>query len=99
MRLQIYRIRGNIGCTMGKWSFMTFNRALLQLCLLLLMLMFIVPVFAQGEDPCVQTPSKTSERLYKKARELQKAGKKEDALEVYEELLSQDPTYLEAQYY
>ena len=88
-----------MGCTMGKWSFMTFNRALLQLCLLLMMLMFIMPVFAQEEDPCVQTPSKTSERLYKKARELQKAGKKEDALEVYEELLAQDPTYLEAQYY
>lgn len=69
---------------------------------LTLVLLFVMGsiCFAQDDaDPCVQTPSKSSEKLYKKARDLQKAGKKAEALEIYDELLSQDPDYLEAQYY
>lgn len=98
--------------TIGKWTFLALDRLFRQQCqslhrlpqliglMVLLLVLPIVPVLAQNDDdPCVQHPSKTSEKLFKKARDLQKAAKKEDALEVYEELLAQDPTYLEAQYY
>ncbi len=37
--------------------------------------------------------------MYKKAREFQKSGKKSEAVEIYEELLAENPDYLEAQYY
>lgn len=98
--------------TIGKWTLLALDRLFRQQCqslhrlpqliglMVLLLVLPIVPVLAQNDDdPCVQHPSKTSEKLFKKARDLQKAAKKEDALEVYEELLAQDPTYLEAQYY
>jgi len=76
---------------------MNFKGLLLLFCLMALCL---VPCFAQeDEDPCVQQVSKNAEKMYKKARDLQKSGKKAEALEVYEELLAQEPTYLEAQYY
>lgn len=56
--------------------------------------------FAQDDaDPCEQHPSKTAEKMYKKAREFQKSGKKSEAVEIYEELLAENPDYLEAQYY
>lgn len=56
--------------------------------------------FAQDDaDPCEQHPSKTAEKMYKKAREFQKSGKKAEAIEIYEELLAENPDYLEAQYY
>lgn len=56
--------------------------------------------FAQDDaDPCEQHPSKTAEKMYKKAREFQKSGKKSEAIEIYEELLAENPDYLEAQYY
>lgn len=98
--------------SIGKWTLMTVDRLLRQQhqlhyhvmqligLMVLLLALPIASVFAQSDDdPCVQHPSKNSEKLFKKARELQKAAKKEDALAVYEELLAQDPTYLEAQYY
>lgn len=69
--------------------------------IVLALMLLVFSGWAQEEegDPCVQTPSKASEKMFKKARELQKSGKKAEALEVYEELLSEDPNYMEAQYY
>lgn len=69
--------------------------------LLVFLMVLSSPCLAQVDeaDPCVQTPSKSSEKLFKKARELQKNGKKAEAMEAYQELLAEDPTYLEAQYY
>ena len=55
--------------------------------------------FAQDDDPCKQTMDKSSEKLYKKARELQKSGKKEEAYEIYDEILADHPEYLEVNYF
>ena len=55
--------------------------------------------FAQDDDPCKQTMDKSSEKVFKKARDLQKSGKKEEAFELYEELLEDHPEYLELNYY
>lgn len=71
----------------------------LVLVLLGLTLLGNVCVAQDEADPCEQTPSKSAEKLYKKARDLQKSGKKSEAIEIYEELLAENPEYLEAQYY
>ena len=55
--------------------------------------------YAQDDDPCKQTMDKNSEKVFKKAREFQKAGKKEEAYELYEEILDEHPEYLEVNYY
>ena len=55
--------------------------------------------YAQDDDPCKQTMDKNSEKVFKKAREFHKSGKKEDAYELYEEILSDHPEYLEVNYY
>ncbi|MBR4918120.1 MAG: OmpA family protein [Bacteroidales bacterium] len=66
--------------------------AILCLCLL--------PAFAQEEtDPCQQTMDKNSEKLFKKARDFQKNGKKEEALEIYNDILAEHPEYLNVNYY
>lgn len=59
-----------------------------------------MPVFAQDDlDPCQQTMDKGSEKLFKKARDLQKNGKKAEALEIYDEILADHPEYLDVNYY
>lgn len=56
-------------------------------------------IYAQDEDPCKQTMDKNSEKLFKKARDYHKSGKKEEAYELYEEILSEHPDYLDVNYY
>ena len=51
--------------------------------------------YAQDDDPCKQTMDKSSEKVFKKARDLQKSGKKEEAFELYEEILGDHPEYLD----
>lgn len=55
--------------------------------------------FAQDDDPCQQQMDKNSEKLFKKARELQKNGKKAEALEIYDEIIEDHPEYLDVNYY
>lgn len=56
--------------------------------------------FAQDEsDPCVQSFDKQTEKKFSKARDLQKSGKKAEANELYNEILSDYPEHLEANYY
>ena len=55
--------------------------------------------FAQGDYQCEQTMDKNSEKIFKKAREAQKSGKKEEAFELYEEILNDHPEYLAVNYY
>ena len=55
--------------------------------------------FAQDDEPCKQTMDKNSEKIFKKARDLQKSGKKEEAFELYEEILADHPEYLDVNYY
>ncbi len=52
-----------------------------------------------GEDPCQQTMDKAYEKLFKKARDLHKGGKKDEAYEIYNEILDEHPEYLEVNYY
>jgi outer membrane protein OmpA-like peptidoglycan-associated protein len=71
-----------------------------RLLLFLFLLFCALPGFAQEEvDPCEQTMDKSSEKLFKKARDLQKSGKKEEALEIYDDILSEHPEYLDVNYY
>lgn len=56
-------------------------------------------VFGQEEDPCIQEIDKKAEKEFKKARDLQKNGKKSEAYEIYEDLLAQYPEYMEFNYY
>ena len=56
-------------------------------------------IYAQDADPCKQTMDKNSEKLFKKARDYHKSGKKEEAYELYEEILSEHPDYLDVNYY
>ena len=59
-----------------------------------------LPAFAQEDtDPCQQTMDKNSEKLFKKARDFQKNGKKEEALEIYDDILAEHPEYLNVNYY
>lgn len=75
-------------------------RRLLSFWLLLVLLFTSVNLFAQEEeDPCVQKMDKESERIFKKARDLQKSGKKAEAFELYDEILENHPEYLEVNYY
>lgn len=70
---------------------------LLFLCLLWF---FFLPCLAQEEeDPCKQTMDKVSEKLYKKARDLHKGGKKEEAYAIYNQILEDHPEYLDVNYY
>lgn len=69
------------------------------LAYLLLMLLPLCSARAQDDDPCKQTMDKNSEKLFKKARDLHKSGKKSEAYEIYEEILSDHPEYLEVNYY
>lgn len=55
--------------------------------------------YAQDEDPCKQTMDKNSEKIYKKARDFHKSGKKDEAYELYEEILAEHPEYLDVNYY
>ena len=55
--------------------------------------------YAQDEDPCKQTMDKNSEKIFKKARDFHKSGKKEEAYELYEEILDDHPEYLDVNYY
>ena len=55
--------------------------------------------YAQDDDPCKQTMDKNSEKLFKKARDFHKSGKKEEAYELYEEILADHPEYLNVNYY
>ena len=71
----------------------------LSLILFVLCMVFAGAGFAQDDDPCVQTMDKNSEKIYKKARDLHKSGKKEEAYELYDEILADHPEYLELNYY
>ena len=72
----------------------------LRLTILSLLLICTMSVFAQDDlDPCQQTMDKGSEKLFKKARDLQKNGKKAEALEIYDEILADHPEYLDVNYY
>ncbi|MCR4964485.1 MAG: OmpA family protein [Bacteroidales bacterium] len=76
-------------------------RKLLNIWLLLALFLFSGNLFAQeeGDDPCVQKMDKDSERLFKKARDFQKNGKKAEAFELYDEILEEHPEYLDVNYY
>ena len=72
----------------------------LRRLLFFLLLLCSLPGFAQEEEnPCEQTMDKNSEKLFKKARDLQKNGKKEEALEIYDDILAEHPEYLDVNYY
>ncbi|MDR1345453.1 MAG: OmpA family protein [Bacteroidales bacterium] len=51
------------------------------------------------DDPCEQKMEKSVEREFKKARELQKAGKKTEAHDIYADILATYPDLLEVNYY
>ncbi len=71
-----------------------------RLPILLLILFCTTQAVAQDEaDPCRQSMDKASEKLFKKARDLQKSGKKAEALEIYDDILSEHPEYLDVNYY
>jgi len=53
----------------------------------------------ESPDPCVQKMDKSIERNFKKARELQKAGKKWEACEIYTQILETNPELIEVNYY
>jgi outer membrane protein OmpA-like peptidoglycan-associated protein len=50
-------------------------------------------------DPCVQKMEKSVERNFRKARDLQKTGKKWEACEIYADILATHPDLLEVNYY
>ena len=60
---------------------------------------FVVLAQDDAGDPCEQTMDKASEKLFKKARDFHKSGKKDEAYELYEEILEEHPEYLEVNYY
>ena len=70
------------------WLFLTF-------------LVCFAPVFAQDDegDPCQQKMDKNSEKIYKKARDLHTHAQKDEAYELYNEILDEHPEYLEVNYY
>lgn len=61
----------------------------------------LTPCLAQEEsdDPCQQSMDKASEKIFKKARDLHKSGKKDEAYELYDQILEDHPEYLEVNYY
>lgn len=50
-------------------------------------------------DPCVQVMDKKTDKKFKKARELQKKGQKDEATEIYLDILEENPNYLDVNYY
>lgn len=64
-----------------------------------LLMAFACAGFAQDDDPCVQTMDKAIEKTFKKARDFHKSGKRDEAYELYEEILDEHPEYLEVNYY
>ena len=71
----------------------------LPLLLVVWITFLFLPACAQEEDPCTQTMDKASEKLFKKARDLHKSGKKDEAFEIYNVILEEHPEYLEVNYY
>ena len=71
----------------------------ITLILFLFLMGLSCATFAQDDDPCKQTMDKNSEKVFKKARDYHKSGKKEEAYELYEEILADHPEYLEVNYY
>lgn len=67
----------------------------------LLLITILLPTYAQedDEDPCAQIMDKSTEKLFKKARDFQKNGKKDEAYAIYDEILETNPDYLEVNYY
>lgn len=70
----------------------------------ILLALFVCPALAQDDDdsdadPCVQSFPKTVEKNFKKARDLQKAGKKPEANAIYRQILDEYPEHLDANYY
>lgn len=71
-----------------------------RLWILCLFSLFFIPCMAQDDDdPCQQTMDKNSEKLFKKARDLHKGGKKDEAYVLYNQILEEHPEYLEVNYY
>ncbi len=70
-----------------------------SLIFLLLLMGILGAGYAQDDDPCKQTMDKNSEKIFKKARDFHKSGKKEEAYELYEEILADHPEYLDVNYY
>lgn len=61
-----------------------------------------LPAFCQddeNDDPCIQSFPKQIEKEFKKARDLQKSGKKPEANLIYRRILEEYPEHLEANYY
>ena len=54
----------------------------------------VLPACAPEDDPCTQTMDKASEKLFKKARDLHKSGKKDEAFEIYNEILEEQDKLL-----
>ena len=72
----------------------------LYFLLLGFILIFTPKIFAQeDEDFCIQKMDKSTEKQFKKAREFQKNGKKKEALEIYNELLDENPEWLDVNYF
>ena len=67
--------------------------------LFIFLMAFACVSYAQDEDPCKQKMDKSSEKLFKQARDYHKSEKKEEAYELYEEILSEHPEYLDVNYY
>lgn len=80
------------------FSFFIMNKTLF---IFLLSLLCCFPAFAQEDegDPCQQKMDKNSEKLFKKARDLHTHAKKDEAYELYNEILDEHPEYLEVNYY
>jgi tetratricopeptide (TPR) repeat protein len=78
------------------------NKIYIRFLLSLWLVAVSFTLFAQEddpEDPCLQVMGKSIAKDFKKARDFQKEGKKEEAITIYEQLLEQDPTLLEVNYY
>lgn len=67
----------------------------------IVLLFLVLPSFAQEDenDSCKQTMDKNTEKLFKRARDLQKNGKKDEAYSLYNEIIETNPDYLEVNYY
>lgn len=71
-----------------------------KLLLFLILALLGTSAFAQDDvDPCQQQMDKASERLFKKARDFHTHSKKDEAYELYNEILDEHPEYLEVNYY
>ena len=76
-----------------------------QKVLLLTVLLWLTATVAWAQqeedtdDPCVQKMEKSVERDFKKARDLQKTGKKWEAADIYTDIIATHPNLLEVNYY